>query len=180
MEKPQLRVVNAHYQSQCNHRIDLHRLSDIVGSSGKLHRSRPTMLTCRVMKKRVQFFPNGTVQILGGGVTPSLLHHLCAQISHLLHQYDSSLQMGPWKVNNIVFHFDLETQINFNSCMCTKDFSFEPELFPAALISKWSPGHVTLFSNGKGMITGVKCYDKAQRILHDLPSFLLQHMNVVL
>lgn len=178
MEKAQLRVINAHYQSQCNQRINLQQLSDVVGENGKLHCGRPTMLTCRMMTKRVQFFPNGTVQILGGGVTPSLLNHLCAQISHLLTRYDSTLKMGPWKVNNIVFHFDLLKHIKFCNCTCTKDFSFEPELFPAALISKWQPAHVTLFSNGKGMITGVKSHDSAQYILSELPSFLLHHTNV--
>lgn len=56
--------------------------------------------------------------------------------------------------------------------MCTKDLSYEPELFPAALISKWQPAHVTLFPNGKGMITGVKSYDEAVTILQQLSSFI--------
>ena len=174
MVTAQLRVINAHYQSQCNRHINLQHLSDVVGASGTLHRGRPTMLTCRMMTKRVQFFPSGTVQILGGGVTPSLLNHLSAQISHLLSQCDSNLLMGTWKVNNIVFHFDLMKRIKLNNSVSTKNFSFEPELFPAALISKWHPAHVTLFSNGKGMITGVKSHDTAQCILDELPSYITQ------
>lgn len=141
-----------------------------------LHRGRPSMLSCRLMKKRVQFFPNGTVQILGG-VAPSLLNLLYAQISQLLHQYDSSLQMTRWKVNNIVFYFVLTQRLQFNHCVCSKDLSYEPELFPAALISKWQPAHITLFSNGKGMITGIKSEDIAQSIVDELPSFL-SLMNV--
>ena len=62
--------------------------------------------------------------------------------------------------------------------MCSKDFSFEPELFPAALISKWHPAHVSV-SNGKGMITGVKSQDEAECILDELPFFLLHHANVM-
>lgn len=88
--------------------------------------------------------------------------------------------MGEWKLNNIVFHFDLMKQIKFHDCLCTKDFSFEPELFPAALISKWQPSHITLFPNGKGMITGVKSKDEAEYILDELPFFLLHHANVKL
>ena len=83
-------------------------------------------------------------------------------------------------MNNVVFHFDLRKKINFKDSLCTKDFSFEPELFPAALISKWRPAHVTLFSTGKGLIIGVKNEDKAQHILDELPSFLLHKANVML
>ena len=83
-------------------------------------------------------------------------------------------------MNNLVFRFDFAKQIKFKDCTCTKDFSFEPELFPAALISKWQPAHVTLFSNGKGMITGVKSQDEAECILNKLPSFLFHHGNIVL
>ena len=174
MQEPQLKLVNGHYQLRCQRPINLQRLSDIVGANGKLHRGRPTMLICRMKTKRVQFFPNGTVQILGGGVTPFLLHHLTFQISHILHQCNLTLPppILRWKVNNLVFHFDFMTRIKFTKCLCTKDFSYEPELFPAALISKWHPAHVTVFSNGKGMITGVKTHDEALYILHQLPSFL--------
>ena len=80
--------------------------------------------------------------------------------------------MTPWKVNNIVFSFNLSERLKFYDCMCTKDFSFEPELFPAALISKWHPAHVTLFSNGKGMITGVKSRENAEQIFLQLSPFL--------
>ena len=44
--------------------------------NGKLHQGRPTMLSCRMMTKRVQFFPKGTIQLLSGGVTSFHLHHL--------------------------------------------------------------------------------------------------------
>ena len=61
-----------------------------------------------------------------------------------------------WKCTNAVYHFDLRRRIHVNSVHSSKDVFFEPELFPAILISKWKPSHVTLFANGKGMITGVK------------------------
>ena len=87
--------------------------------------------------------------------------------------------MSQWKVNNLVFHFNFGKQVKFNNCICSKDFSFEPELFPAALISKWHPSHVTLFSNGKGMITGVKNGNEAQCILDELPTFLFHRANII-
>ena len=82
--------------------------------------------------------------------------------------------MTQWTVNNIVFHFDFAQRFKLNTRWCNKDFSYEPELFPAALISKWKPAHVTLFPNGKGMITGVRSEQTALKILHEL-SIFFQH-----
>lgn len=75
-------------------------------------------------------------------------------------------------MNNFVFHFHLKHRLTFKQIPCGKDFSFEPELFPAALISKWSPCHVTLFPNGKAMLTGIKSHEDALHILDMLIAFL--------
>ena len=79
-------------------------------------------------------------------------------------------------MNNIVYKFDYNMHFKFDNCVCNSYFSFEPELFPAALISKWSPAHVTLFTNGKGLITGIKDRDSACSILRELPTFLSEHV----
>ena len=132
------------------------------------------MLTCRIMAKRVQFFPSDTVQILGGNVTPSLLCRIHRKICHLLNlcNLNPLPQVTDWKVNNIVSSFNFKKKFHFKKMKCNKHFSFEPELFPAALISKWTPAHVTLFHNGKGMITGVKSEDDARHIIKEIPNFL--------
>ena len=59
---------------------------------------------------------------------------------------------------------------------CSKDFSYEPELFPAALLSMWHPIHVTLFPNGKGNISGVKNLNDVYPILRTIPSFVQNQM----
>ena len=46
------------------------------------------------------------------------------------------------------------------------------EIFPAALISKWLPAHVTLFANGKGMITGIKDEASAVRLLSEIEHYI--------
>ena len=133
------------------------------------------MLSCHILEKRVQFFPSGTIQILGGGVTPFHLFHLHRKVYQLLKVCSSTpelTQLTPWKVNNIVFHFNLARRFHFEKILCNQHFSYEPELFPAALISKWEPVHVTLFSNGKGMITGVKSEAEALTFLQRVVSFL--------
>ena len=169
-----LREINVHYQVSCGHQIDLLRLSKIVGKRGRLHQSRPTMLTCRFLKKRMQFFPNGSVQLLGGGVTPALLSRALTLIQSLLKLIDIECELREWKINNAVFHFNLYRQFKLDQFLSAYDFSYEPELFPAALISKWRPAHVTLFPNGKGMITGVKQKEHALTILREVEAFFQQ------
>ena len=77
-----------------------------------------------------------------------------------------------WTIKNIVIHYDFGEKFSFHKLLCDKDFSFEPELFPAALISKWSPAHVTLFPNGKAMLTGIKSESEAVSVINKIPSFL--------
>ena len=64
-----------------------------------------------------------------------------------------------------MYHFDLFRRVPVNNVHSSKDVFFEAELFPAILISKWKPSHVTLFANGKGMITGVKSKQVALDII---------------
>lgn len=75
-------------------------------------------------------------------------------------------------MNNIVLRCDFGERFRFNHVICNSNFSYEPELFPAALISKWNPAHVTLFPNGKVMLTGVKSIKEASKIIDKLHSFL--------
>ena len=172
-----LREINVHYQMSCGHPIDLRRQSKIVDKRGRLHQSRPTMLSCRFLKKRIQFFPNGSVQLLGGGVTPALLSQALTVIQSLLNLIDIECKLSSWKINNIVFHFNLNHRFKLEKLLNNYEFSYEPELFPAALISKWQPAHVTLFPNGKGVITGVKQEEDALTVLRDLELFLSNDCN---
>lgn len=168
-----LSMVNAHYQMKLEEAINLHEMAKIV--KGNLHLGRPTMLTCRILAKRVQFFPNGAIQLLGGKITHSIMKKVTMVIYLLLRQYNSSINLSQmkWTCNNIVFKFLLFRAVNMKKVSCSKDISFEPELFPAMLLSKWRPAHVTLFHNGHGMITGVKDQKTASSIIHKLCDFLI-------
>ena len=80
--------------------------------------------------------------------------------------------MTSWTVNNIVVHFDLHRRYRLAHRECNQYFSYEPELFPAALISRWSPAHVTLFPNGRGMITGIKDEVMVVNLLKELDAYM--------
>ena len=51
---------------------------------------------------------------------------------------------------------------------------YETELFPAALIRKWTPAHVAVFHNGKVIVTGIKTLDSFYDIMYALLQFLPQ------
>jgi len=73
----------------------------------------------------------------------------------------------------VVYHFTMNRKVRTNNIGSSKDVFFEPEIFPAILLSKWKPTHITLFANGKGMITGVK--DKKTAV--DTLSQLIDHLS---
>ena len=79
--------------------------------------------------------------------------------------------LSEWKCTNAVYHFDLNRRIHVSNVPSSKDVFFEAELFPAILISKWKPSHVTLFANGKGMITGVKSKQAALDIICEVSDY---------
>ena len=110
-------------------------------------------------------------------MTPALLSQALTVIQFLLNLIDIECKLSPWKINNIVFHFNLNHRFKLEKLLNNYEFSYEPELFPAALISKWQPAHVTLFPNGKGVITGVKQEEDALTVLRDLELFLSNDCN---
>ena len=82
-------------------------------------------------------------------------------------------------VRNLVLQCDLQRQFTFENMVINRDFYYNPEQFPAAVIRKWRPAHVTLFCNGKAMITGIKSFSEAHFLICALESFLSCHKELV-
>ena len=68
----------------------------------------------------------------------------------------------------MVVYFELCSTFTFSGLLCNGRLSYEPELFPALLVSKKANVHVTLFQNGKGVVTGVRSALKAIDALQEL------------
>lgn len=72
----------------------------------------------------------------------------------------------------MVVYFELCSAFTFSGLLCNGRLSYEPELFPALLVTEKTNVHVTLFANGKGVVTGVRSALKAiealQQILREL------------
>ena len=58
--------------------------------------------------------------------------------------------------------------------MCNGRVSYEPELFPALLMTEAKSAHVTLFPNGKGVITGIRRYSDALTLINSTVAHLKQ------
>ena len=78
------------------------------------------------------------------------------------------IRVSSWTVNNLVVYFDLRSVLTFKGIVCNGRISYEPELFPALLLSKRKSVHVTLFPNGKGIVTGVRRPVDAIEVLQDI------------
>ena len=76
------------------------------------------------------------------------------------------IRVSPWCVNNLVVYFELDSRFTFKGITCSSTVSFEPEIFPALLLAELkTSSHVTLFANGKGIVTGVRSVDSARTVL---------------
>ena len=62
--------------------------------------------------------------------------------------------------------------------MCSDRMSYEPELFPALLLAKWPTARVTLFQNGKGIVTGVRHPRHAMDVIFEVLTALKDRIRV--
>lgn len=93
-------------------------------------------------------------------------------------EVDPSIHVTVPIVRNQVYNFDLLRTFNFSKFVCNHEFSYEAELFPAALISHWKPAHVTLFPCGKGIVTGIKSSEQASDIICSIETFVSEHARI--
>lgn len=164
-----VRVINI-MRSMCAHDgLDLEGLHRRLG--GKLYRGRPEMLLLRMSNNRnVQLFRRGTIQILG-----PLRQDEAENMRRELLQCLQTTAVTPLVISNMV----ISAQLKKAPCLqmiteSNASYVYEIELFPAALIRKWSPAHVAVFHNGKIILTGVKTVEACKEIFSLLPSYLRQ------
>lgn len=81
--------------------------------------------------------------------------------------------MSAMTVDNLVISAQLNDCVTFSNIEWSNhNLCYEPELFPAALISKWLPVHIALFHNSKVIITGLKSEAQADMILDSLIDYV--------
>lgn len=78
-------------------------------------------------------------------------------------------------MTNLVVTFHIEHRFLFSKLVCNGRLSYEPELFPALLLSTKKAPHVTLFPNGKGVITGIRHRSEAISALQEALIYIKSH-----
>lgn len=162
-------------------RLDLSDLHRALG--GKLYPGRPHMLVVRMGNGRnIQIFQGGCIQILGRitdaeaeGMRQDLIGRLSQNVVNntMCRELYKQVQTSPFRIANIVLHAHLRKQMCLRRIAQSNDSHFyEIEIFPAALIRKWSPAHIALFHNGNVIITGVKSVSQCQYLLSSLQHYL--------
>lgn len=133
--------------------------------------------------RNVQIFRGGCIQILGcisddaaESMRQELIHRLSSteeEDNIMCLSLQKHLQKTPLCIANIVVCACLQGKVCFTQLSHSNSSQFyEIEIFPAALIRKWSPAHVALFHNGNLIITGVKSLSKCEEIISCLEDYL--------
>ena len=167
-----IEVVNCMRELRLNTRLDLEAVHQRLPHA-KLYRGRPQMLVVKMSCGRnLQLFPSGCIQILGRVSQAGAVRMSC-EILHHLKQLYPHLSWPVLTLKNIVVHVQLTKRIPLHRIKHSSSaVSYEPELFPAALIRRFEPAHIAVFHTGHCIITGIKSLEQAHAIVHELMDFL--------
>ena len=165
-------VVNAVYLMESSTAFDLlwlhYNLMDTTYYQGKPHMLKWKLPT---NGKTVQIFPSHKIQIIGKvsrDEVEAMYHTIVSELRQALDE--PSLTVTRPKLCTMTLTAKLPFKPNLHRNVCNKQFSYEPELFPAAILSYWSPMKVILFPSGHINITGVKQESNVPAILTSLTS----------
>ena len=158
-------IINVFWQMKAAEPLDLEWLQWSV-TDAKLYTGRPHMLSWKSEHGRVQFFPNGSIQLIGN-ISDSQAMKLYKIIRQLV-----EMEVSMPSIKNIVLRVKLSKRQTLSTIPSNKDITYNSELFPAALITRWHPAHVSVFQSGEAIVTGVKSKEQASNIISDVDNFL--------
>ena len=152
--------------------IDLEGLHHLYKDSSRLYRGRPEMLLLRMSNNRnVQLFRKGKIQILGA-LSEETTEQMTIECLSKVRQLLPNFQLTPATTANMVLRVAVPHTVTRKLTSSNSSVCYEPELFPAILLTNWAPVHVHVFHNGKALITGVKSLGEANFIYEDLLDFI--------
>ena len=158
-----------------NHPIALEEVHRAHPNDTTLHLGRPEMLVMKMSNNRnMQMFRGGRVQILGcvpDTEAESMRRELIAKLRRINTMQHS--QVTKMTVSNLVISVQLKKALCLRKIALTNsDLFHETELFPAALIQKWSPIHIAVFHTGRIILTGLKSVEQFHEVLSSLTALL--------
>ena len=158
------KVVNQMFSTKLHQSLNMFVIHSMLPNS-IYFRGRPTMIKLKLPGAHytILIFPNGRIQLLGK--TTSDDHEY---VRTFLHEH-LKLNIPPFKLDVMTVVCKILRSYNLHKLQkCTPERFYEPELFPALLLSKWKPIHVSLFGSGSVVLTGVKSFDDVYKIIKEI------------
>ncbi len=169
-----VKVINLMFQMDIDCEVDLENLFVTLDET-KFYTGRPEMVLMEMSNGRnFQFFRKGVIQLLGA-VSPSEAQLMRYELKHRLKKVVNmeNCQIPEMKLKNMVVSAQLNKGIRLRKISTgNRQLQYDGEVFPAALITKWAPAHVSVFKNGIAIITGLKTASQTYFILNSLVKFL--------
>ena len=168
MERPP-QLVNAQYSMESNVRLDLRWIHQNLHNT-TYYRVKPHMVKWKSkMNKTVLFFPNKKIQVIGSVDIDQVLVIRRDIIKKLRKRFaNSTFSLTSPKIHTMTWTYHFNRKFNFYGIPVDNLFSYEPELFPAAIFSHWEPIKVIVFPSGHANILGVKSSQSLPSILKEL------------
>mgnify|MGYP001791423043 CR=1 FL=1 len=162
----------SHARDDRQHNYRPRRFAPLYKDSSRLYRGRPEMLLLRMSNNRnVQLFRKGKIQILGA-LSEETTEQMTIECLSKVRQLLPNFQLTPATTANMVLRVAVPHTVTRKLTSSNSSVCYEPELFPAILLTNWAPVHVHVFHNGKALITGVKSLGEANFIYEDLLDFI--------
>lgn len=163
------KVVNRMVSAKLSHSLDLEKIHSMLPNS-EYFKGRPTMIKMKLPDVRytILIFPNGRIQLLGKTVSDDY-EYVRTYLQDRLR-----LDIPPFTVDamTVVYKFSRPCHLKSITHSSSERF-YEPELFPALLLTTWKPTHVALFASGTVVLTGVKCFNAMHEIVNEIKHIYL-------
>lgn len=87
-------------------------------------------------------------------------------------QKEVGLFVSQLSMKNMVVSVKFSKRYRLLNLPSNKDILYNCELFPAALIQRWRPAHVSLFHTGSAIITGIQSLEQAKHIMSEMDTYM--------
>jgi len=142
-----MQIVNINYRGYLNRTIDLHDFYKKFSNS-TYYPLRPHMVRIKDENATILFFNSGKFRVMG-----------CNSLKNAktsIQKYSDQSFNPKLKVQSMTAKMKLKHEVNVYKLSEKIKCFYEPELFPAVTITKYSPVIVNVFKSGTVIVCGVK------------------------
>jgi TATA-box binding protein (TBP) (component of TFIID and TFIIIB) len=159
-----MEVVNAVYRGVLETKVDLAQVHKNLPNS-VFHTSKPLMVVKKDTDGTIMIFASGKFRIMG------ITDELEATFKVMAIFEKLGLEVSMITIQTMTVKLKLG-RIDLTKLSGLIKSTYDLEIFPALMVTKYKPVSVNVFSTGTVMICGVKSLDMVNEIEHDLKILL--------